>query len=121
MRDVDQPRNNEHKVATADLHLMKIGNSQNQSAFIPSLLIKDKPHQSLVLLMHLKKFSEMLFAWGQSSKAILISKIIYRSYSLYETIQNTCIELDQDQRDAKVQERLAWVGPDPHQPHPLSK
>jgi len=51
---------------------------------IPSLIIKEKPQQSLALLMYLKKFSEMLVAWGQSSKAIQISKIISRSYALYE-------------------------------------
>ena len=87
---------------------MKTGNSQNQSAFIPSLLIKDKPHQSLALLMHLKKFSEMLFAWGQSSKAILISKIISKSYTLFETIQTTGIELYHKQRESTLPE---------HHPH----
>lgn len=63
---------------------MKTGTSNSQSQMIPSLIIKEKPQQSLALLMHLKKFSEMLVAWGQSSKAIQISKIISRSYALYE-------------------------------------
>lgn len=53
---------------TADLVLIKTDVSNSE--MVPSLIINEKPHQSLALLMYLKKFSELLVAWGQSSKAI---------------------------------------------------
>ena len=71
----------------ADLVLIK--NDAFNSQAVPSLIIKEKPHQSLALLMHLKKFSELLVAWGQSSKAIQVSKIISRAYALYESMNSS--------------------------------
>jgi hypothetical protein len=74
------------KIATANLELVKSDSFICPDDIIPSLIIFDKPQQCLTLLMHLKKFSELLVSWGQGTKAIQISKIISRAYSLFELI-----------------------------------
>lgn len=73
----------QNDIGRQDLIFMK---SLKQGLFVPSLIIKERPQQTLAMLIYLKKFSEMLLSWDQKSKAIQISKIISRSYELFENM-----------------------------------
>ena len=44
----------------------------------------DFPDQTITLLLHLKKFAELLLAWGLNAQAIQICKVISRTVHLLE-------------------------------------
>lgn len=51
---------------------------------IDGLQLLDFPDQTASLLLHLKKFAELLLAWGFNAQAIQICKVISRTVHLLE-------------------------------------
>jgi len=49
-----------------------------------SLIIKDRPGIALKLMLYLKHYSELLFSWGETFKAISVSKIASNAYKLVQ-------------------------------------
>ena len=47
-----------------------------------SLIINDQPLTALKLMHYLKHYSELLFAWGETYKAIEASKIVANAFKL---------------------------------------
>lgn len=47
-----------------------------------SLILKDNPSAVCTLLLYLKQYSELLYAWGETFKAISVAKIASSSYRL---------------------------------------
>jgi hypothetical protein len=52
------------------------------------LLIKDEPAIAVKLMLYLKHYSELLYAWGETNKAIIACKIVARAYRLLEEFSN---------------------------------
>ena len=54
-----------------------------------SLMLSDDPHNSLVLMLYLKRYSELLFSWGETVRAVQACKLVASACQLLEEYQQS--------------------------------
>jgi len=59
-------------------------NQEGHDASQLSLILKDDPKTSIVLMLYLKWYSELLYSWGETHKAIQACKLISHAFDLLQ-------------------------------------
>lgn len=52
-------------------------------------MLSDDPHNSLVLMLYLKQYSELLFSWGETVRAVQACKLVASACQLLEEYQQS--------------------------------
>ena len=52
-----------------------------------SLILSDDPQSAIVLMLYLKRYSELLFAWGERSRAVEACKLVASAYKIFTEYQ----------------------------------
>lgn len=79
--------NQRYLSATSSFNHAQAAHPAEESHYpVASLVLADRPNESIQMLVYLKKLSELLFAWEQTSKSIMIQKVINKTYNQMKTL-----------------------------------
>lgn len=67
-----------------------------------SLMLNDDPHNAMVLMLYLKRYSELLFTWGERARAIEACKLVASAYNIFTEYQKSRNAVAASQNDEEM-------------------